>query len=422
MNDIVSLKDCPCGYQHPEIKMTVKIGRGLLPKSAEILKNFPKKILVVADNNTLKASDGLLDVLKNGGFDVSLHCYENCLEANINDVKEIEKLLQNQEGVLAVGTGSIGDICRMASFNANKAFAIFATAPSMDGFASNAAPIIFGNFKETVQCHGPSVIIGDTDIMAKAPAVLKSSGFGDVIAKYVALLDWKIAAMISDEYYCPQVAQMVNDALEKTMSLADSVTKEDPETAQALMEALVVSGLCMILAGSTRPASAAEHLVSHYWEIKKLERQERMPLHGEKVGLGTLMITSLYHKVAEQTPSFGSDNVDWDAVYAAYGPNFKKEIDQYNNPSIMDTVDVTLLKEKWPEICQLIKKELPTYNKLLKLMQTAKAITTLEGIEVDKQLAAEAVEFHPYMRYRINLSRLIPMLGIKPDFNNLILR
>jgi len=417
----INLKGCTCGYEHPEIKMKVEIGQGLLPKTAELLKDFPRKILVVADKNTLAASDGILEVLKNGGFDFALHCYDNCVEANITDVREIEKILASYDGVLAVGSGSIGDICRMASFNAKKEFAVFATAPSMDGFASNAAPIIFGSFKETVQCHGPSVVIGDTDILAKAPAVLKSAGFGDIIAKYIALVDWKIATLVSDEYYCPKVASMMEDALEKTMSLADKVTQEDTETAHALMEALVLSGLCMILANSTRPASAAEHLVSHYIEMKKLERQERMPFHGEKVGIGTLLITNLYHQVVDaDNHVFGEDDVNWDEVYSTYGPNFKEEIDRFNNPSIMDEVDPKVVKENWLEICRIVREELPSYQQVLKLMQTANAITTLEGIEVDKQLAYDAVKFHPYMRNRINLTRLIPMLGYKPDYGMLL--
>jgi len=315
----------------------------------------------------------------------------------------------------------------MASFNAKKKFAIFATAPSMDGFASSAAPIIYGNFKETILCHGPSVIIGDTDILAKAPANLKSAGFGDVIAKYVALADWKIAALVSDEYYCPNVAKLVKDVLEKTMSLADRVTKEDPDTAKAIMEALVLSGLCMILANSTRPASAAEHLVAHYWEIKKLERNaemkepKKMPFHGEKVGLGTLMIVNLYHGLAKfENPSFGEDEVNWDEVYKAYGTNFKSEIDRLNNPSIMEKIDPAVVEENWPEICRIIKEELPNYDQILKLMKAANAITTLDGIDVDKKLASEAVEFHPYMRHRINLTRLIPMLGYKPDYSDFV--
>lgn len=419
----IDLSGCTCGYKHPALDMTVEIGPALLSRTAEILAGFPRKLLVVADKNTLAASDGLMEVLSAGGFDCALHCYEDCTEADIEEVRAVEKLAAAYDGVLAVGSGSIGDICRLASFYAKKEFAIFATAPSMDGFASSTAPITFDNFKESVLCHVPSVIIGDTDILAKSPAALKSAGFGDVIAKYVALVDWKIATLVAQEYFCPSVAKMVKDVLEKTMALADKVTLEDAEAAGAMMEALVLSGVCMTLANNTRPASAAEHLLAHYWEMKKLERHEPMPFHGTKVGVGTLLIARLYHDIADGKlgqPHFQADAVDWAAVYAAYGPGFREMIDRLNNPTIIDKTSIEILKKNWQQICRLIKEELPSYEKLLSLMQAAKAVTSLEGIEVDRQLALDALEFHPYMRYRVNLTRLLPMLGIKPNYEDLL--
>jgi len=419
----INIDSCTCGYEHPKIDIVVEIGRGLLPKTAEILKDFPRKILVVADRNTLGAADGLMDVLKGGGFDCGLHLYDNCTEADIKEVKFIEGLSADYDGVLAVGSGSISDICRLGSFYAKKAFAIFGTAPSMDGFASSTAPITFDNFKESVLCHVPSHIIGDTDILAKAPAALKSAGFGDVIAKYVALVDWKIATLVAGEYFCPKVAAMVKDVLERTMALADKVTLEDPDAAGSVMEALVLSGICMTLANNTRPASAAEHLLAHYWEMKKLERHEPMPFHGTKVGVGTLLISRLYHDIADGKfgePVYGADTVDWDMVHNTYGAGFREMLDRLNNPSIMDKVGDGVVQDNWQEICRLIKEELPTHAELLALMNAAQAVTDISGIDVDRQLALDALRVHPYMRYRVNLTRLLPMLGFKIDYTYLL--
>ena len=339
----INLKNCPCGQDHPIINMKVEIGRGLLSKTAEILEGFPKKILVVADKNTLAASEGLLDVLKAGGFSYGLHCYDNCTEADIEMVKEMEKLAGPYDGVLAVGTGSIGDICRLAAFNTKKEFAIFATAPSMDGFASFASPICFNNVKQTVPCAAPSIIIGDTDILAKSPSELKSAGFGDVIAKYIALVEWKIASLVAGEHFCPGVHGLVKDVLEKTVALADDVTKEEPEAAGALMEALVLAGICMTLANTTRPASGAEHLLSHYWEMRILQSGGPMPFHGTKVGVGTVLITRLYHDIADGKlgqPIFKKDEVDLDAVYDHFGPALREKIDEINNPPFTSKVSL----------------------------------------------------------------------------------
>jgi len=386
----------------------VEIGSQLVSRVPEILKDFPSNILIVGDKNTLAASAGL-------NVKGDIHCYDDCTEANIIQVEELEALLANYDAILAVGSGSICDICRLASFNAKKEFAVFATAPSMDGYASGSAPIIFGNFKRSITAHAPSIIIADTDILDAAPTSLKAAGFGDIVAKYVALVDWQISAMISDDPYDLEAVGLVKAALEKSMA--------NPHSTQAMMEALVQTGVAMAMVKHTRPASGAEHLLAHFWEIKKIEKREPIAFHGAKVGVSTLMITRLYHNIANGkygVPNFQSDNPDWLAINRVYGSAFKDDIEKVNNPSIIETTSLDALQEKWSDIVRLIKEELPSYKQILKLMQKAECITKIEGIDIDRQLALDAIEFHPYMRYRINLTRLIPMLGLKPDYEEIV--
>jgi glycerol dehydrogenase-like iron-containing ADH family enzyme len=112
--------------------------------------------------------------------------------AYMSTSKEIMEAAKDFDGILSIGTGSVNDVCRYAASQTNKAFAIFATAPSMDGFASDSAPLIENNFKVSYPCRQPSVVIADTDILASSPVELKAAGFGDIIAKYIGILDWKI--------------------------------------------------------------------------------------------------------------------------------------------------------------------------------------------------------------------------------------
>ena len=149
-----------------------------------------------------------MDVLRASGFTVTEHVWEKMIYARIEQVREIEALLDDVDGVIAVGTGSVNDICRVASFNRGKQFAIFATAPSMDGFASDSAPIVENNFKTSILCEQPAVILADTKILAAAPAELKAAGYGDMVAKYIGIVDWQIARLLIDEYYCPAIAEI----------------------------------------------------------------------------------------------------------------------------------------------------------------------------------------------------------------------
>lgn len=411
-----NLKNCPCGKTHTFDTKVVEIGSGITERAGEILANagFPKKLLVVGDDNTMRVSEGLLDSLASAGFDVAKKLiYRDMKYARVEQVREVELLAREVDGIISVGTGSLNDICRVASFELDKKFCIFATAPSMDGFASDTAPIIENEFKNSWQARQPMVILADTKILAKAPAELKSAGFGDMVAKYLGILEWRIANLVIDEYYCPAVAQITLDALEKCCSLADKVTADDEESAGAIMEALVLSGLAMKLAGCSRPASGAEHVVSHFWECYKLARGIWPEYHGKKVGVATVILMQVYHNLAERMPTVEptKDMTNWDEVYAQFSEKQLPEVKKLNNPTITDKIDPERLRECWPEICRLIKETLPSTEKLISLMNAAGCATTPEEVHVSPELFATGLRYHTYMRYRLLIPRLFPMLG-----------
>jgi len=412
---IDSLKDCPCGKKHTIDIKALEIGSGLVHKAGEILEanGFPKKILLVADKNTLRASEGILESLEKVGYTWTLKLYDDLRVAEMDQVELLQKMEKEVDGVLSVGSGSLNDICRLSAFREDKPFAIFATAPSMDGFASDSAPITHNNFKVTYPARQPRIIIADTKILAHAPAYLKSAGFGDIIGKLIALVDWKVSLLTTGEYYCANVAAITERALDRMISLADKVTCEDEETAGAIMEALVLTGVAMQLAGTVRPASGDEHVLSHCWEVMKLSQGKPSDFHGKKVGVATILINDVYHRLAEhETIEAIEDKPDWDAVYSFYGDAFHDEIASRNNPTCTTRTTPAKLQECWPEIRRMVLEELPTQEELLDLMHKAGAATTVEEIDVDAKLHEGCFKYHPFMRDRITLFRYIPMIGI----------
>lgn len=417
LNHIVqSLNPCPCGRTHTFDTKVVEIGSGITVRTGEILREagFQDRLLLVADRNTLGASVGLLESLTDAHFTVKQLIYEDMKYACVEQVREIEALCSDVDGVISVGTGSINDICRVASYEMKKLLCIFATAPSMDGFASDTAPIVENSFKSSWQAAQPVVIIGDTKILAKAPAILKSSGFGDMMAKYIGLVDWKIAKLLIDEYYCDRVAAITQEATDRIAALADRILEDSEEAAGAVMEALIMTGLAMKLAGCSRPASGAEHVVSHYLECHKVIQGIWPDYHGRKVGVATVYCNQLYRNLAERLEEIHcrKDPTDWEQVYAHYDPKLRGDVERLNNPTITDLVDPAKLEATWPEIRQIILETLPTQEKLLSLMHTAGAPVTPEEVHVSKEFMADAMRYHPYMRYRLLLTRLLPMMDI----------
>lgn len=415
-----SLENCPCGREHTIYTKVVEISSGATRRAGSVLTDagFPKNVLLVADCNTIAVAEaeGLSDSLTAAGFSIKRLIYENMKYARVEQVREVMALAADVDGIISVGTGSLNDICRVASFELKKMFCIFATAPSMDGFASDTAPIIENNFKVSWKAEQPAVIIADTKILAKAPAELKAAGFGDMVAKYIGILDWRVAHLLIDEYYCEAVAGITMSAVEKMVALADKVTSEDEEAAGAIMEALVLSGLGMKLALSSRPASGAEHVVSHYWECYKLARGIWPEYHGKKVGVATVLITRLYRNLADRLPEIDptADPTNWDEVYSHFTPEQIPDVKKLNTPTITDKIDPAKLKASWGEIRRMIYDILPETDKLIDMMKRAGCAVTPEEVNVSPELLADGLRWHPYMRYRMLITRLLPMIGVDP--------
>lgn len=412
------LKNCPCGREHTFDLKVCEIGHGIKERTAEILTaaGFPKNVLLVADQNTLRASEGLIGILNEGGFDLKLLVYRNLTYARVEQVCEVEALLSDRDGVISVGSGSLNDICRVAAYRKKKKFCIFATAPSMDGFASDTAPIVENNFKSSWQAAQPMVILGDTAILAAAPDELKSAGFGDMIGKYIGLADWRISRLLIGEYYCEKIAALTEEAVRRIMSYADTVLSGSEEAAGAIMEALVLTGLAMKLAASSRPASGAEHVISHYWECYKIVRGIWPEYHGKKVGVATVLCNRLYRWLAENVEAVDpiADPTDWDTVYKKYDPQLHDDIRRLNTPTITDKVDPAVLREKWSDIRQILLDTLPETGVLLEKMKAAGAAIEPREVNVPPALLEDGLRYHGYMRYRLLLTRLLPMLRIDP--------
>lgn len=407
-------KTCPCGRKHQTAIRDIRIGSGLVHSVGDILKqnSFPKKLLIVADKNTFNAAEGITDSL--GDFELEYKIYDNLRVAEIRHVNELEKLVEGREiAILSVGTGSVNDPCRLAAARQNKLFCIFATAPSMDGFASYGAPLVHNGFKSSYAAKSPEVIIGDTKILANAPVELKSAGFGDMIAKYVGLVDWQISSLLTGEYYCEKIAALTRQAVDELMLMADKVTEKDETTAGKIFESLLKTGVGMSFAQNSRPASGSEHIIAHLMECIELHKGIVPNFHGNDVGVATLEMIKLYNELAEhkEIEAF-AENVSWDDIYAFYG-DMADEVRKLNTPvNVVDDVDICDFETKWGKIREIIHN-VPSYEECYEAMKKAGCKLTVEDIGKSRDFFDSCVEYSPYMRRRMTLLRLKTMFRTK---------
>jgi glycerol-1-phosphate dehydrogenase [NAD(P)+] len=136
--------------------------------------------------------------------------------------------------------------------------------------------------------------------MASAAQAMTAAGFGDVCAKIISLVDWRLAHVMENEAYCPLVAAFVDRAVQESLKLAQDFSEKraaKETVCTHLMEALSLTGLGMQMTGNSRPASGAEHYISHLLEMRDLQRHRSGSLHGDKVGIGTLISMVVYQRL-----------------------------------------------------------------------------------------------------------------------------
>lgn len=204
--------------------------------------------------------------------------------------------------VVAVGSGTLTDIARWASFEAGIPFVVMATAPSVDGFASTVAALQLDGVKVTRPAQAPRAIFTRPSVLAAAPWPLIQSGFGDLAGKITALMDWKLSVRLYDDAWCDEAYRLVADALGDLVASADALLARDSDAAGRLFSGLVRSGLAMAMVGSSRPASGAEHHLSHYWDYLTYRARRGYVGHGIQVGYATGWVLRAYERLQTLGP------------------------------------------------------------------------------------------------------------------------
>lgn len=367
---------CSCGKDHFCDIERVEIGTGAVNSLPELCEKY-KNIVIAADVNTYRACGArVFELLKDKTE--KLHVFEpdgllipneQAIEALNADVSEKTDL------IVGVGSGVINDLCKYVSFKKGLPYFIVATAPSMDGYASVGAAMITGNMKTTFNAHVPAAIIGDVDVLRKAPMDMIKSGFGDIIGKYSALNDWKLSALINGEYLCQYVYDLTYDTVLKTRALAGGIEKRDPETIKTLMEALVIVGIAMAYVKNSRPASGSEHHLSHYFEITGIVKNRGYLLHGIDVVYSTVETQKLREKLLaldkmpEKIRAFDRD--DWEKhIKESYGFAAQGVIALQDKLNFYGSNLPEIYRKKWTQIRKVLS-DAPSSLELCEILKTA---------------------------------------------------
>ena len=422
---------CACGKNHQVAIDEVVIGSGVVNRLPEFVKKYGKKPFVVADVNTYAAAgEKVCGLLNAAGIPFGSFVFKDkALEPDEHAVgAAFMHFDKSCDVVVGVGSGVVNDVCKILSNLTGLPYIIVATAPSMDGYASATSSMSRDGVKVSMNSRCADVILGDTQILKTAPDHMLRSGLGDMLAKFVSIAEWRIAHIITGEYYCEEVAQLIRTAVKKCVDNAEGLLKRQDAAIEAVFEGLVIGGVAMAYAGVSRPASGVEHYFSHVWDMRGLEFGTKVDQHGIQCAMATLKAVELYEKVMATTPNREKatayvqsfDLETWNAQLRSFlGSSAETmiQLEKKEGKYRKDTHEARfrLIEENWEVILGILREELPAKEELCKLMDTVGISRDLMTIGVDPETARITFRATKDIRDKYVLSRLAWDLGILDD-------
>lgn len=371
INTLLRGVSCSCGKVHTCNIEHVYIEKNAAERLRELCREN-RNILLVADENTFAAAgEGVVATLTGKNIQKVIFSGAEILVPNEAAIAKVTGLLGGMDFIIGIGSGVIQDLCKYVSFYNQIPYIIVATAPSMDGYASNGAAMITDGMKVTYPAGLPKAILADTEVLAKAPMDMIRAGFGDIIGKFSALNDWKLSRCVNGEYFCDYIYDLTYTQIQKTLALADGILARDEKSIRALMEALVVIGILMRFAGSSRPASGSEHHLSHFFEITGILEETAYFSHGIDVAYSTVVTAKLREKLLKNPfpqkiyrPGNDAYTKKMEALYQSSAKGcmaLQKKMGRYEN----HTPQMYLSKET--EIRQILA-EMPSGSEIEKML------------------------------------------------------
>jgi glycerol-1-phosphate dehydrogenase [NAD(P)+] len=316
------------------------------------------------------------------------------------------------DALIAVGSGSVNDITKYTAHLTGKPYAVFGTAPSMNGYTSVSAAITEGGLKKSLPAVLPKGVFLDLDVMAAAPQRLIASGFGDSLARATAQTDWLMAHLLLGKPYRETPFMLLADDEDAMIAAAPALKAGDVAAIELLVRTLVMSGLGMTLCGGSYPASQGEHLIAHYIDM----RGQNLPqaYHGEHIAVTTLTMARLQERMLALPALQLTPTQDTEAsMIEKFGEEVGRACWAAFHPKVFDWGAAGELNRKlaieWPAIRGRLRSVARSEKELKKALLAVGAPTTPEDVGLPLPFYSEAVKNARLIRDRFTMLDLAAM-------------
>ncbi len=405
---------CVCGHEHYMKTKLCVIESGALNKFEEYMETVGAKGKRCAVYGT---NSSAIEYLPKPFAEQTVIMNSEGLHADEKSTAILlEKMDEDVEVIIAVGSGTIHDICRYCAAQRKISFISVPTAASCDGFCSAVAAMTWYGYKSTVNAVAPTLVVADLDVISRAPIKLTRSGVGDMLGKFIALSDWKIAHEVTGEEVCPVIYGIMEKALKDVWDNSLEVLNGDVTAYEQITYGLLMSGLAMQMLGSSRPASGAEHHISHLIETRpEALNVNSQAMHGEKVGVGTVLAAKEYHRLAE-TENISEYVCEFEAlddgwIREFFGDRLYDMAKKENANDCLSGVRAADIVKAWSEIRRIIA-DIPQSDEIYEKLNALGADKELADIEVPNEYESIIVSASPVIRNRLTLMRMKRMIKL----------
>jgi glycerol-1-phosphate dehydrogenase [NAD(P)+] len=386
------------------------------------------RILLVSDENTRAvAGEAVIKALRESGKDVLEKIYgKKPLDATDTLGDDVAAAGIQCDAYVAIGAGTLCDLAKHAGTKQNKPVLLYATAASMNGYTSGITALKVKGLKRTTPCTPAAGVWADPAVVAAAPPRMAASGVGDFLSKGSSASDWRTAHFLRGEKYSEEAMEFYNGVQETVFDSAAAVGRGDAQAIATVLEALLLSGLSMLIAGSSAPASGGEHLISHYLDMKQAMYGTSHDLHGVQVGVATVHCLRLWEKVlainaadidverlVKQHPS--PEQIDAWIDEDWHGP-VADEVRQQWKLKALDSeklrAELTRLKSGIDELKHLVRQQFIPSSAVAKAIEDSGGPTEPQGMTAPIEEYRKALLRARYIRSRFTILDLAAELGL----------
>lgn len=379
--------------------------------------DFGQRIAVVSDANTHAVLGERIEKALSGLGWIDSVVLERGVHPDEHSVQTVRTATKSADALIAVGSGTINDICKYASAQDAKPYAVFATAPSMNGYTSYNAAITMHGHKLSLPAQAPRGAFFDLAVLAAAPLRLIRAGLGDSLCRTTAQADWLLAHELFGGPYRQLPFDLLSEDEEPLFDHAADLVAGDLRVMERLVRTLVLAGFGTAIVGNSQPASQGEHLISHFIDMFA-DASRPLVFHGEQVGVTTLSMVRLQERMLSQRPRVSEETATEDEFRQRYGDELgascwlefaQKRMTREKAEQVNDR-----LSDRWPAIRDRIRSVLLTTERLTQVLKQSGADITPEAIHLPRAFYERALLRCREIRNRYTFLDLAAGSGMLP--------